>query len=798
MKNLYLLLIVLTLTGSAVSAQNLIDLSLLSTYESGVFDEGAMEILAHDPVNQRIFAVNADAGGIDIFDISNPASISLMSSIDVSPYGAAANSVAYYGGFIVVAVEDDNKQANGRAVFYDVNGTYIADIEAGALPDMVTFTPDGNKVIVANEGEPNDEYTIDPQGSVTIIDVSGGIPNLTQANATQVSFSQFDGQEATLRAQGIRIFGEGPATATDLFFSEYGEGSSQNKYLEIYNGTGSDVDLSDYVVRENFNGNFPWTGEFFFPAGTILADGDVYILAHEDADSMITMHADTLVVNPFSGGSSYVCTFNGDDVRGLFKIDAATGDTNCIDLIGYYDLANDSTFDPGSGFDVAGVSAGMANHTLIRKPDVMGGGTDWYAIAGTDSLTSEYLVLPSNSWADVGMHSITSGVVPSSASQDLEPEYVAVAPNGTMAFVVCQENNAMIKIDLSNNTITTIGALGFKDWSTGNNVMDASNRSSAVEFKNWPIFGMYQPDAMVAFEDNGTTYIATANEGDARDYDGYSEEERVEDLTLDATAFPNAADIQNEDSLGRMNITTTLGDTDGDGDYDELYAYGARSFSIWDENLSLVWDSEAQIGQQVFAQYPTQFNSTNDDNDSFKNRSDDKGTEPEAIDVAEMGGMRFAFIGLERMGGVMVYNITNPTAPSFVSYFLNRNFTIDADQPGAGDLGPECVVFIPGSESPNGQPLLAVASEVSGTLSLYSVGGTIGLDEESRREALQAFPNPVVDVVHFNHEVTGGVLYDLNGRRVMEVNGTSADLSNVARGLYVLRTENKSLQILKQ
>lgn len=73
MKNLYLLLIALTLIGSTVSAQNLIDLSLLSTYESGVFDEGAMEILAHDPVNQRIFAVNADAGGIDIFDLSNVA-----------------------------------------------------------------------------------------------------------------------------------------------------------------------------------------------------------------------------------------------------------------------------------------------------------------------------------------------------------------------------------------------------------------------------------------------------------------------------------------------------------------------------------------------------------------------------------------------------------------------------------------------------------------------------------------------------------------------------------------------------
>lgn len=795
MKKFYLFLSAIVLLGVSSPGQNLIDLSLLSTYESGVFDGGAMEILAHDPVSQKLFAVNADTDGIDIFDISNPASITLSSSIDLSAYGKAANSVAYYGGYIVTAVENNNKQANGKAVFFDVNGTYVADVEVGALPDMITFSPDGNKVLVANEGEPNDDYTIDPEGSVSIIDVSGGIANVTQANVTHINFNQFDGQEDSLRAQGIRIFGEGPAVAQDLFFSEYAEGSSNNKYLEIYNGTGADVDLSGYVIRDNFNGN-SWSGLFTFPSGTMLNDGDVYVIANDQADPIILAAADSVVENPFSNGTSFICTFNGDDARGLFKVGAV--DTSLIDLIGFYDVVADSSYDPGSGWDVAGVSNGTQNHTLVRRDQITVGATDWFVSAGIDSASSQWNVLPSNDWTDLGTHTLAVGSIPSSTSQDLEPEYIAVAPDGSMAFVVCQENNTMIKIDLSNNSIVALGALGFKDWSTGNNVLDASNRSSAVEFKNWPIFSMYQPDAMVSFEDNGITYLATANEGDARDYDGYSEEDRVEDLTLDPTAFPNAADLQNEDSLGRMNITTTLGDTDGDGDYDELYAYGARSFSIWDENLNLVWDSEAQIGQQVFAQYPAQFNSNNDDNDSFKSRSDDKGTEPEAIDVGELGGMRFAFIGLERMGGVMVYNITNPTAPSFVSYFLNRNFTVDADQPGAGDLGPECVVFIPGSESPNGQPLLAVANEVSGTLSLYNVGGTIGLDEESRREALQAFPNPVVDRVQFNKEIELGTLYDVNGRVVMEVSGKSADLSTLSRGLYILRTGEISIQILKQ
>lgn len=777
--------------------QNLVDLSLLSTYESGTFDEGAMEILAHDPVNQRIFCINADVDGIDVFDISTPTNIVKTSTIDVSQWGKAANSVAYYGGYIVAAVEADDVDVRGRAVFFDVNGNYAADVEVGFLPDMSTFTPDGQKVLVANEGEPNDEYTIDPQGSISVIDVSGGVMNVTQADVTELDFTQWDGQEDMLRTQGVRIFGEGPAIAQDLFFSEYGEGSSQNKYLEIYNGTGADVDLSNYVVRENFNGNYPWTGQFFFPAGTILSDGDVYILAHEEADTMITMHADTLVENPFSGGSSYVCTFNGDDVRGLFKIDAATGDTNCIDLLGYYDLANDSTFDPGSAFAVAGVSDGMKDHTLIRKSGVTSGNTDWYAAAGVDSTTSEFVLLAQNDWSDVGQHTFASGTIPSSASQDLEPEYIAVSPDNTTAWAVCQENNAVIKIDLTNNSITAIVALGFKDWMDPNNTMDASNRSSAVEFKNWPIYGMYQPDAMKAFEHNGSNYIITANEGDARDYDGYSEEERVEDLTLDATAFPNAADLQNEDSLGRMNITTTLGDLDGDGDFDELYCYGARSFSVWDENGVLVWDSGSEFGLQTFAAYPNNFNSTNDDNDSFKNRSDDKGSEPEAIEVGEIGQYRFAFIGLERMGGVMVYDITNPMAPSFVSYFNNRDFSIDADQSGAGDLGPEDVVFIPANESPTNAPILAVASEVSGTLSLYNISTTIGIDEEGET-LLKAYPNPVVDVVHFTQEVNGGILYDMSGKAVMEINGESANLSHLSRGLYTLSAGDISLQILKQ
>lgn len=577
----------------AGQAQNLIDLQVIGTYSTGVFDDGAMEISAYDPASQKVFAVNGSIGSIEVLDISNPTNITKSSSISLSTWGDHANSIAFKNGVLAAAVEASNFNDSGKVVFFDAAGNYIADVKVGVLPDMVTFTPDGNMVITANEGEPDDNYTEDPFGTVSIIDISAGVANLTQADVTTLNFTAFN-----------------------------------NNY---------DADIRNF------------------------------------------------------------------------------GPT--------------------------------ANPELARN---------------------------------------------------LEPEYIAVSPSSDKAFVVCQENNAMAIIDLSTKTITALEPLGFKDWSTGNNMFDASNKASSVNIRHWPVFGMYQPDAIKAFEDNGQVYIISANEGDARDYSAYSEEARVKDLILDPTVFPNAANIQHEDSLGRLNITTSMGDIDTDGDYDELYAYGARSFSIWNDQANLVWDSGDDIAQQVLLANPNEFNSNNDDNASFKSRSDDKGTEPEAVEVAMINGQRFAFIGLERMGGVMVYNITNPASPSFVSYYLNRDFTVDADQPGAGDLGPEDLKFIPDSLSPNGKNLLVVASEVSGTLSIYEVGGTIGINEYSSANLLQAFPNPVVNMVNFSHEVKNAKLYDMGGKEVMTINGTSANLSHLPRGIYTLNEGSLSLQILKK
>jgi 2',3'-cyclic-nucleotide 2'-phosphodiesterase / 3'-nucleotidase / 5'-nucleotidase len=199
-----------------------------------------------------------------------------------------------------------------------------------------------------------------------------------------------------------------------------------------------------------------------------------------------------------------------------------------------------------------------------------------------------------------------------------------------------------------------------------------------------------------------------------------SEEARVEDLVLDPAAFPNAAELQAEAALGRLNVTTAQGDTDGDGDFDRLYSFGSRSFTIWKADGTLVHDSGDLIERTVLARYPANFNADNTHND-LDDRSDNKGPEPEGIAVARLFGRTLAFIGLERIGGVMVVDVSVPAAPKLLTCFNPRDFTAAPDSAAAGDLGPEGLIVIDAADSPNGRPLLVVANEVSGSTSIIEI-----------------------------------------------------------------------------
>ncbi len=308
---------------------------------------------------------------------------------------------------------------------------------------------------------------------------------------------------------------------------------------------------------------------------------------------------------------------------------------------------------------------------------------------------------------------ITNGV---SASLDFEPEYIAISPDGLSAMITLQENNAVAILDIATATITSIVPLGLKDWSLPGNVLDASDDGPAnptsTRIRNEPIFSMYMPDAISSFQVGTQTYYVMANEGDDRD-DFLATDETIRlgnaGYDLDNTLFPNEAALRANAELGRLTVSRIDGDTDGDGDFDRIVGYGGRSFSIVDANGNRVFDSAGLIEQAVALLTPSLHNADSGLTTLSDTRSDNKGPEPEGITVGQINGRTYAFVSLERAGGGnMVFDLTNPADVTFTTYVRTE-----------GDVSPEGTLFIPASESPNGQDLLILSNEVSNSISIY-------------------------------------------------------------------------------
>lgn len=574
-----------------------ITLNYLGRYSANIFGASAAEIPAFDPVNQRIFIVNAQKGAVDVLNAADPANPVLLQELTVESIteGAVVNSIAYKGGYLAVAVEAPTKTDNGWVALFDATSLEMLGYEqVGAQPDMVTFTPDGQYVLTANEGEPSTDYQIDPVGSISILGVSEG--QLVEVRTA--GFSAFNTQADALRSAGVRIYGPNASVEQDL----------EPEYIAI----SSDSGTAWVSLQEN---------------------------------------------------------------NALAKVDIATATVTDILPLGYKDHGT-----AGNGLDVS-------------------------------------------------------------------------------------DSDDAINID------TWPGVLG-----------------------------MYQPDSIAAYEVDGETLLVTGNEGDSRAWGeddqaywdgdaskGFVEEFRVKHLVhvsgfdrragddlppqlrelaagalLNPTTFAycgataaDPGDCRADENLGRLTVAWTDGyrkDANGDpvlfdasgnqnlaGDrlmYDNLYAYGARSFSIRDSEGQLVWDSGDQL-EQYFASDACMlganrtipcsdyFNATHDEGDTFDNRSDNKGPEPEGVTVGQLGNKTFAFIGLERIGGVMAWDITDPTAPVLVDY-LNTREDWTTEDPStvlatAGDLGPEGLVFIAPEDSPNGEALLVIGNEVSGTTAVYQI-----------------------------------------------------------------------------
>lgn len=458
----------------------------IGTLDIGI--AGAAEISAYDPATKKLFVVNNGGGNrIYVIDMADPAKMKVIDSIPTN--SGAVNSVSVNNGRLAAAIEALDKQQPGRVTVYNTsNYQEIKTITTGALPDMVTFSPDGNYILTANEGEPSADYLNDPVGSVSLISVKDNY------SVVNIDFSSFASQQLALQQKGLRVFG------------------------------------------------------------------------------------------------------------------------------------------PNASF-----------------------------------------------------------------AQDMEPEYVTISPDSKTAWVTLQENNAIAKIDLSAKTATDIFPLGFKDYNQEANAIDPSDKDNGINVGKWPVKGMYQPDAIAVLQTGGTPYLFTVNEGDVREYDAFEEAERVKNITLDPTAFPNAADLQTDAKLGRLNITTTLGDANGDGLYETLYSFGARSFSVWNgANGSLVYDSKNELEQK--ARTAGYYDDA---------RSDDKGVEPEGITLGQVNNKNIAFIGMERADAIAVYDVSMPSAPAFLQMLKS------------GDA-PEGVLFVAAKDSPTGKSLLIVSSEDDGVLKIYT------------------------------------------------------------------------------
>jgi len=317
-------------------------------------------------------------------------------------------------------------------------------------------------------------------------------------------------------------------------------------------------------------------------------------------------------------------------------------------------------------------------------------------------------------------------------SRNLEPEYIAV--DGNNAYVSLQEANAIAVVQIPSARVTGILPLGTKDLGLAQNALDPSDKDKAFALRTYPgLKGMYMPDGIQSYSAGGKTYLVTANEGDAREWGDYSEVSRVKDLKKDGygpvCATSPLASFLGDADLGRLNVTIENGFDAAAGCYSELYAFGGRSFSIWGTDGSLVFDSGSQFEALTAAAIPGFVNSNHTES-NFEGRSDDKGPEPEGVAVGQVDGRTYAFVGFERVGGIAVFDITDPKASRFVTYVNNRDFSVSVEDGGdlaaAGDLGPEGVAFIPATKSAIGTPLLAVGNEVSGTTTLFEITALAG------------------------------------------------------------------------
>lgn len=448
------------------------------------------------------------------------------------------------------------------------------------------------------------------------------------------------------------------------------------------------------------------------------------------------------------------------------------------------------TFSP-DGTKVMTANEGQPNTTYTTDPE---GSVSIINIAGgIPALTqSNVTTLLFSAYNAQETALIASGVrklkLTSTLSQDFEPEFITISADSQKAWVTLQENNAIAEINLTTLTFSQLWALGTKDVSIPGNGMDISDNNGQVLIANWPIKSFYMPDAIANYTIGATTYLVTANEGDEKEYTGLNERTTVGATTyiLDAALYPHAAVLKQSYNMGRFRVSNLSGNTDTDTDFEVISSVGSRSFSIFNATTKqIVFDSGDDFEKYTAANLPTLFNADHSDNIS-KGRSRAKGPEPEGVAIAQIGTQTFAFISLERVGGVMVYNITNPNNVTFVDYKNSRSTSA-----WAGDNGPEGITYIKPENSPNGKAYILVANEISGTITIFEVD-TNALSNssfDSEIKTFTIFPNPSENGIVYFNRVADYELFDISGKKIRsEKEAYTINTSQLSKGIYLVKT----------
>ncbi|HMN93927.1 MAG TPA: choice-of-anchor I family protein [Hydrogenophaga sp.] len=415
-------------------------------------------------------------------------------------------------------------------------------------------------------------------------------------------------------------------------------------------------------------------------------------------------------------------TANG--VVAFYRLDDR-GNATYLGKVEVGSLPDGMAFSPdGSQLVVANEGEIDGNQNFVLAPDRSNDPLGTISIIAIDNGTpaDTALTLDFTAFDDGGPRAaelpadVRIGIAGNDFSRDAEPEYVSISDDGNEAYVTLQENNAVAVVDLRNNRIDRIIAMGYKDHSLPGNALAPSDRVPATapfELKSYPnLFGIYMPDAIASFSINGTPYFITANEGDDRDdFLATAETSRVSSLMLDPVAFPNAAELRANTELGRLTVINTLG-RNGSGQYEALYALGGRSFSIYNASTGAqVYDSGFDLEQRAYATLPAALLGA----PQVLGRLDNKGPEPESVVVGRIGTRTYAFVALERTSAILMYDVSDPAAPTFVQWLQNTTNLVD------GDISPEGLAFVPADRSPTGAALLLAGHEVSGSLAVWEI-----------------------------------------------------------------------------